>query len=165
MTLSTARLVRAASDLRRSFLPRTTPPPSDLRRAESEERYQAVIENASDMIQSVRPDGTFEFANRSWKTTLDYTDDDLPRMTIWDVIHPGSVEHCMIDFMRAIRGETVEYLETNFVAKDGRTVPVEGSRHVEIPRRRGRGHARFLPRHHRAPSGPRTRGARRSPRA
>lgn len=33
----------------------------------------------------------------------------------------------MIDFMRAIRSETVDYLETQFVAKDGRAVPVEGS--------------------------------------
>ena len=31
---------------------------ADQRLLESEQRYQAVIENASDMIQSVRPDGT-----------------------------------------------------------------------------------------------------------
>jgi len=102
-------------------------PPTDLRLVESEQRYQAVIENASDMIQSVRPDGSFEFVNRAWKTSLGYTDDDLPSMSVWDVIHPDAVDHCMPYFMQAIRGETVDYIETQFVAKDGRAVPVEGS--------------------------------------
>ena len=127
MTLVTAQLLKSVGHLRKVLRPAVDPPAIDLQLAESEERYQAVIENAWDMIQSVRPDGTFEFANRAWKTALGYTDDDLTRMTVWDVIHPESVEHCMIDFMRAIRGETVESLETKFVTKDGRTVPVEGS--------------------------------------
>ncbi|MBA2364756.1 MAG: PAS domain S-box protein, partial [Chloroflexia bacterium] len=99
----------------------------DLRLVESEQRYLAVIENASDMIQSVLPDGTFEFVNRAWKTALQYTDDDLSHMTVFDIVHPDFLEHCMTDFMKAIRGETVPFLETHFVAKDGRAVPVEGS--------------------------------------
>ena len=96
-----------------------TPVP-DPRLVESEQRYQAVIENASDMIQGVRPDGTFEFVNKAWRTTLAYTDDDLARMTIWDIVHPDAVEHCSIFFMRAIRGEPIAFLETVFVARDGR---------------------------------------------
>ena len=100
---------------------------TDLRLVESEQRYLAVIENASDMIQSVRPDGTFEFVNRAWKIALQYTDDDLSHMTVFDIVHPDYFEHCMTDFMKAIRGETVPFLETHFVAKDGRAVPVEGS--------------------------------------
>ncbi|MCC2628681.1 MAG: histidine kinase [Thermomicrobiales bacterium] len=103
------------------------PPTTDLRLIESEQRYQAVIENASDMIQSVRADGTFEFVNRAWKATLGYTDDDLSSMTVFQIVHPDFLEHCMADFMKAIRGETVEFLETQFVTKDGRRVPVEGS--------------------------------------
>src|SRR5687768_16907548 len=58
--------------------------------AESEARYRAVIENASDMIQSVRPDGKFEFVNRAWHDKLGYTEDDMRGMIIWDVIHPDS---------------------------------------------------------------------------
>ncbi|HEV2124743.1 MAG TPA: PAS domain S-box protein, partial [Chloroflexota bacterium] len=103
------------------------PAAADLRLLESEQRYQAVIENASDMIQSVRPDGTFEFVNRAWRTTLQYTDDDLSRMTVWDTIHPDSMQHCQTEFVKAIRGEVIDFFETTFVAKDGRAVPVEGS--------------------------------------
>ncbi len=51
---------------------------SDPRLIESEARFRAVIENASDMIQSVLPDGTFEFVNRAWLERLGYTDEELP---------------------------------------------------------------------------------------
>src|SRR5262245_37105152 len=61
---------------------------------ESEARYRAVIENASDMIQSVRPNGTFEFVNRAWQQKLGYSDDDLDRLIIWDIIHPDEFAHC-----------------------------------------------------------------------
>ena len=103
------------------------PQGTDLRLIESEARYRAVIENASDMIQSVLPDGTFEFVNDSWRNKLGYTDDDLASMTVFDIIHPEYLEHCMLDFQRAISGQTVEYLATRFLTKDGQTVPVEGS--------------------------------------
>ena len=46
---------------------------SNARLIESEARYRAVIENASDMIQSVLPDTTFEFVNRAWLEKLGYT--------------------------------------------------------------------------------------------
>lgn len=105
---------------------------TDLRLIESEQRYLAVIENASDMIQSVRPDGTFEFVNGAWKTTLGYTDDDLSRMIVWDIMDPEYLDHCMADFMKVMRGEAVPFLETRFIAKDGRSVPVEGSASVRF---------------------------------
>src|SRR3954469_23383651 len=87
---------------------------------ESEQRYQAVIENASDMIQSVRPDGTFEFVNRAWVSTMGYTAEDLAGMTLWDIIHPDSVDHCQVEFVRAIGGEKLDTFAAKFVAKDGR---------------------------------------------
>jgi PAS domain S-box-containing protein len=94
---------------------------------ESEERYRAVIENASDMIQSVRPDGSFEFVNRAWEEKLGYKADQLDGMTIWDTIHPEEKDHCSVLFMKAMQGETLEEVRTRFIARDGTAVPVEGS--------------------------------------
>jgi signal transduction histidine kinase len=48
-------------------------------------------------------------------------------MTIWDIVHADAVEHCSVYFMRAIQGEPIAFLQTEFVSKDGRVVPVEGS--------------------------------------
>lgn len=84
---------------------------NDSRLAESEQRYRAVIENASDMIQSVRPDGTFEFVNRAWLRKLGYHQDDIPGLTVWNIIHPDSAEHCRPFFLQAVHGEAVDYVD------------------------------------------------------
>lgn len=104
-----------------------TTPDVDPRLIESEERYRAVIENASDMIQSVRPDGTFEFVNPAWLHALGYTQEEVDGMIVWDVIHEDAVAHCRPLFARAIRGEPIEYMETTFKTRDGRKLPVEGN--------------------------------------
>jgi PAS domain S-box-containing protein len=103
------------------------PGAEDPRLIESEQRYRAVIQNASDMIQSVRPDGTFEFVNQAWLTKLGYTPADVPALTIWDIIHPDAVEHCQQLFTLAVNGETIDYMETTFMAKDGHPIPVDGN--------------------------------------
>lgn len=99
----------------------------DPRLVESEQRYRAVIENASDMIQSVRADGTFEFVNRAWLDKLGYEPADVPALNIWDIIHQDSVEHCQVFFAKAMSGEQIDSMEAIFRTKDGHPVPVEGS--------------------------------------
>lgn len=97
---------------------------------ESEARYRAVIENASDMIQSVRPDGTFEFVNRTWHDKLGYTEDDLKGMIIWDVIHPDSMQHCQVAFGEVMQGNSLDNVLVTFKTKDGQAIPAEGSARV-----------------------------------
>ena len=99
----------------------------DARLIESEARYRAVIENASDMIQSVLPDGTFEFVNNAWLHRLGYTASEVEGLTIWSVIHPDSVEHCQALFTRVFNGEALQNADAIFMTKDGAPVPVEGS--------------------------------------
>ena len=99
----------------------------DPRLAESEERYRAVIENASDMIQSVRPDGTFEFVNQAWLDIIGYTADEVEQLTIWDIIYADSLEHCQTFFAKAMQGEPIGYMQATFTTKDGQPIPVEGT--------------------------------------
>jgi PAS domain S-box-containing protein len=94
---------------------------------ESEERYRAVIENASDMIQSCRPDGSFEFVNQAWLDKLGYTPEEVEKLIVWDIVHPDSMQHCAELFSRAVKGETVEDVLTTFITKDGRPLHVEGN--------------------------------------
>lgn len=102
-------------------------PGIDPRLAESEERYRAVIQNASDMIQSVRPDGSFEFVNDSWLKALGYTSDEVQDLDIWDIIHTDSRDHCQVLFAKAIEGESIGYMAATFQTKDGHEVPIEGN--------------------------------------
>ena len=108
-------------------MPEQDTPATDPRLLESEQRYRAVIQNASDMIQSVRPDGTFEFVNASWLRTMGYSEDEVSRLIVWDIIHPDALEHCQPIFAKAVAGETIDYMESTFLTKDGQAIPVEGN--------------------------------------
>src|SRR6266566_862487 len=106
----------------------------DSRLIESEQRYRAVIENASDMIQSVRPDGGFEVVNRAWLEKMGYTPEEVNNLVLWDIVHPDALEHCEDLFMRAVQGETIENVRAAFKTKDGRKLPVEGNTQLERER-------------------------------
>jgi PAS domain S-box-containing protein len=94
---------------------------------ESEERYRNLIENAHDMIQSVDAEGKFIFVNAAWLKTLGYTEDDLRRMTLFDVIHPDCRQHCSDIFRKVLGGDPTNNIVATFIAKDGRPVHVEGN--------------------------------------
>jgi len=94
---------------------------------ESEERYRDLVENATDLIQSVTPEGSLIYVNRAWRETLGYSEDEIPGLSLMDIIHPDSKAHCAETFQRVMAGGDIERVEAMFVAKDGRTVTVEGS--------------------------------------
>jgi PAS domain S-box-containing protein len=102
-------------------------PSVDAQLLESEERYRTLIENASDLIQSVRPDGSFEYVNQAWLDKLGYTEEDLESLNIWDIIHPDSVSECTVHFQQTMEGIRLPELRATFIDKQGNKIPVEGS--------------------------------------
>jgi PAS domain S-box-containing protein len=94
---------------------------------QSEERYHDLFENANDLIQSVDPAGRYLYANRAWRETLGYSEDELSRLNMIDVIDPACREACIEKFSRVKQGESIAKLETIFHTKDGRPIHVEGS--------------------------------------
>lgn len=94
---------------------------------ESEERYRGLFENAHDMIQSVSPEGRFIFVNKAWMKTLGYTAGDTETITMFDILDPDCIDHCMSIFQRVLAGEAVDNIEAVFIAKDRRKVFVEGN--------------------------------------
>jgi len=93
--------------------------------AEKEQRYHD-LQNASDMIQSVAPDGHFLFVNKKWQDTLGYEEHELANITIFDIIHEESQEHCKQIFPRLMAGENIGIIDAIFKAKSGKKVYVEG---------------------------------------
>ena len=93
---------------------------------ESEWKYRDLIENMSELVQSVAPDGSIVFVNRAWMQTLGYTDEETEGLSVFDIIHPDSQEHCKEMFGRVIKGERVDGIEAKFLTKDRRSVVVEG---------------------------------------
>lgn len=94
---------------------------------ESEERYRNLFENAHDIIQSVAPDGHFQFVNRAWLETMGYTLDEVKSLTLFDIILPEFLDHCLNLFHKVMNGEHFDNLEITFIAKNGQHVEVEGN--------------------------------------
>lgn len=94
---------------------------------ESEEKYRDLFENSSDLIQSMRPDGSFIYVNRAWRETLGYSEAEVAHLTLNDVLHPSTKSHCM-EKLKSIKGnDKPGSIETIFVTKDGREVVLEGN--------------------------------------
>jgi len=94
---------------------------------ESEERYRDLFENANDLIQSAAPDGSLIYVNRAWREALGYSEEEVSRLSLFDIIHPDSLAHCIEMFERVMSGEKLDHVEAMFVTKEGRTITVEGS--------------------------------------
>lgn len=98
---------------------------------ESEVRYQELIENSHDIIQSVNAEGRFIFVNKAWKDKLGYNDKDIAELSIFDIIHEESLEHCTATFMRVLGGEEARDMNIIFQGKNGEKIYATGD---AIPR-------------------------------
>jgi len=96
-------------------------------RQSQEERFRDFVENTTDLVQSVAPDGRLQFVNRAWLDALGYRVEDLPRLGFFDIVHPDCRADCVALFDRVLRGETMGHIRTTFVSRDGRRVQVEGN--------------------------------------
>ncbi|GIX06997.1 MAG: hybrid sensor histidine kinase/response regulator [Candidatus Poribacteria bacterium] len=93
---------------------------------ESEERYRDLFENANDLIQSVDREGRFLYVNRAWKERMGYTDEEIAKLRVFDVIHPDHLEKCRTILERVLQGEKIGRVEVDFVTKRGEIITLEG---------------------------------------
>ncbi|XZN91224.1 MAG: adenylate/guanylate cyclase domain-containing protein [Microcoleus sp.] len=101
---------------------------------ESEEQLRDLFENASDLIQSIGADGHFLYVNRAWRETLGYSEAEIAKMTVFDIIHPNSSPDSLHIFDRAIRDKEIDEntfypdsVEAIFVTKKYQQILLEGS--------------------------------------
>lgn len=94
---------------------------------EREEQYRDLFENASDLIQSVTPEGNFLYVNRAWQETLGYSKTEIAKMTLFDIIHPQSQVNVQEVIRKLISGENIEELKIEFITKDKQKISVEGN--------------------------------------
>ncbi len=93
--------------------------------AEQEQRYHD-LQNANDLIQSVAPDGHFLFVNKKWLDTLGYQEQELPDLTVFDIIHEESQKYYRELFQRIQSCESIGIIEATFRTRDGKKIYVEG---------------------------------------
>jgi PAS domain S-box-containing protein len=88
---------------------------------ESEERYRSLVENATDIIYSLSPDGLFTYVSPNWTTLLGHEVSEVEGHYFMPFVHPDDVDVCM-DFLKKVieTGEQQSGAEYRVRHKDGR---------------------------------------------
>ncbi|MGZ5781712.1 MAG: PAS domain S-box protein, partial [Burkholderiaceae bacterium] len=92
---------------------------------ESESRYRALLQDASDAVIIADMNGHLEEINRSGEQLLGYSRDEICRMN-WLQIHPDTeLDKLRQHFDAFAKNGSAGPIETKILRKDGRTVDVE----------------------------------------
>jgi two-component system, cell cycle sensor histidine kinase and response regulator CckA len=94
---------------------------------ESEERYRDLFDNASDLVCMSAPDGTLLYVNKAWQEGTRYSQDEMARMQLIDVVQPESRSHFTAVLRRVLAGERLDHVELMLVPKSGPPITVEGN--------------------------------------
>jgi len=99
--------------------------------AASRRQLQNFVDTSHELIHRVAPNGRLLYTNRAWQKTLGYPPDEATGLSLFEIIHPDSLDHWRTLFLRLMAGESIPRMEVSFVAKDGRRIDVVGSATIE----------------------------------
>lgn len=90
------------------------------------EQLDDLLDNSSDLIQSVAPDGRFVYVNRAWCKALGYLPEEAKELSIFDILAPEYMPHCRHVMTQLAAGETPPPFDLVLIAKSGHPVHIEG---------------------------------------
>jgi len=95
---------------------------------ESEEKYRTIFELAGDaFITAAGPDGDIVDANKAAEKMLGYSKEELKHLSGKDIIAPEVLEDVFLKMRTQVEQTGRFFLETTYVRKNGKRVPVEES--------------------------------------
>ncbi|MCS6824481.1 MAG: PAS domain S-box protein [Cytophagaceae bacterium] len=97
---------------------------------EGDEQLKDLFENANDLIQLFELNGDIKLVNKAWKDTLDYTDSEINKLNIRDIIHPDHLQATLQHLQDILNGKKADKFETVFISKKGKSINVIGSVNV-----------------------------------
>ena len=93
----------------------------------SEERFRALVQNASDVVTALDADGTIRYEGPAIERVLGYRPDELVGKHIFDYLHPEDKGRVLDKFVRALEeGMPTASEEFRFRHKDGSWRHLEG---------------------------------------
>jgi PAS domain S-box-containing protein len=93
---------------------------------ESETHYRDFLESATDLIHMIGTDGRVLFANRAWRETLGYSEEELTRLHVMEVVAPESRAAARETLDQCLLGHVLPEQELVVVSKTGRRFVVRG---------------------------------------
>jgi PAS domain S-box-containing protein len=73
----------------------------------------------SDLMGALNSDGYFETSNPAWMTVLGWTEDEVARMSIWELLHPDDVQRTRDGFNLTQQGQPAIRFANRYRRKDG----------------------------------------------
>jgi PAS domain S-box-containing protein len=89
--------------------------------------YQDVVENAHDLIFCLSADAGVTYANQAWCAAFGYRKEEVPRLSLGDIVSPDSRAEWQQRFARLMWEQHVATVDATFLTKDGRAIMVEGT--------------------------------------
>ncbi|MEJ7816766.1 MAG: PAS domain S-box protein, partial [Rubrobacter sp.] len=82
---------------------------------------RSVVENSSEIVSIVDPDGALRYANPAWERVLGYAPEETVGMNVLDLVHPDDLPHVLEETEKALLEEGVarNKAEYRFRHKDG----------------------------------------------
>lgn len=107
---------------------------AELKLAESENRYRELFDFSGDLIHSIDTQGNFNYVNQSWRNALGYTEDEVEKMNLFEIIHPDSMQHCQNLFQEIMEhGQCPSGKVTyQLIKKNGEFILVEGTVSISV---------------------------------
>ncbi|MFY0652335.1 MAG: PAS domain S-box protein, partial [Cyclobacteriaceae bacterium] len=85
-----------------------------------------LFDNSYDLIQIFDDKGNFQFVNTAWKEKLGYSDADLKKLQLKDIIIPEYWEEAQSNLEKLKSGEKLDRFEIAFLNKQGKNIFVSG---------------------------------------
>jgi PAS domain S-box-containing protein len=109
------------------FLDVTEQKEAEMALREAQERYRRVLDNISDLVALIDPDGKVVYASPSHEQVLGRAPEELVGKSMFAFENPADVPRSSEAFARALQGERATPLRFRMMGKDGHLVQLEGS--------------------------------------
>lgn len=99
----------------------------------NEASYQSLFENTSDLIHILDSEGNLVKTNSSWKRVMEYSDEEIKNLKIFDLIHEDYMEHCSQVFEKILSNkiDRIDKISYDLKSKFGKRISVECSMIIE----------------------------------
>jgi PAS domain S-box-containing protein len=74
---------------------------------------------SSDLLGALNANGYFETSNPAWKTVLGWTEDEVAKMSIFELLHPDHVERTREGLNLTLQGQPAIEFPNRYRCKDG----------------------------------------------
>ncbi len=98
-----------------------------LRLIKSRTQLADYLDHIDNLVQIVSANKRFLYVNRAWRETLQYSPEEVKKLSLPDILAPDKKAECEELFERIFNGENVGEFETIFIAKDGSHIHVRGT--------------------------------------